>query len=164
MTQTGGGSGEIGKRRRKEGRGGKGSRRDGGREEKREEKVLCHLASALVGHFKSPSNESANWSLRNTGPVTSWNRSISVPCPLEGKEVAEPWVTRGGAGDLPQISNWDSLSLPVLLPNMISRRTGQIVLVNNIQAKFGIPFRTACKSLRQNRGVLAVCLCQSKHL
>ncbi|ERE69451.1 dehydrogenase/reductase SDR family member 7C-like protein [Cricetulus griseus] len=31
----------------------------------------------------------------------------------------------------------------VLLPNMISRRTGQIVLVNNIQAKFGIPFRTA---------------------
>ncbi|CAO2643660.1 Dehydrogenase/reductase SDR family member 7C, partial [Lemmus lemmus] len=31
----------------------------------------------------------------------------------------------------------------VLLPNMISRRTGQIVLVNSIQAKFGIPFRTA---------------------
>ncbi|XP_004712065.1 dehydrogenase/reductase SDR family member 7C isoform X2 [Echinops telfairi] len=30
-----------------------------------------------------------------------------------------------------------------LLPNMISRRTGQIVLVNNIQGKFGIPFRTA---------------------
>ncbi|KAI2581382.1 DHRS7C isoform 1 [Pan troglodytes] len=29
-----------------------------------------------------------------------------------------------------------------LLPNMISRRTGQIVLVNNIQGKFGIPFRT----------------------
>lgn len=40
---------------------------------------------------------------------------------------------------------------------MISRRTGQIVLVNNIQAKFGIPFRTACKSLKQKRGVLAVC-------
>ncbi|XP_007522704.1 dehydrogenase/reductase SDR family member 7C [Erinaceus europaeus] len=31
----------------------------------------------------------------------------------------------------------------VLLPNMISRRTGQIVLVNNIQGKIGIPFRTA---------------------
>ncbi|XP_021094093.1 dehydrogenase/reductase SDR family member 7C isoform X3 [Heterocephalus glaber] len=31
----------------------------------------------------------------------------------------------------------------VLLPNMISRRTGQIVLVNNIQGKFGLPFRTA---------------------
>ncbi|XP_020821651.1 dehydrogenase/reductase SDR family member 7C [Phascolarctos cinereus] len=30
-----------------------------------------------------------------------------------------------------------------LLPNMISRRTGQIVLVNNIQGKFGIPLRTA---------------------
>ncbi|TEA35304.1 hypothetical protein DBR06_SOUSAS2810188, partial [Sousa chinensis] len=30
-----------------------------------------------------------------------------------------------------------------LLPNMISRRTGQIVLVNNIQGKLGIPFRTA---------------------
>ncbi|XP_049491333.1 dehydrogenase/reductase SDR family member 7C-like [Panthera uncia] len=30
-----------------------------------------------------------------------------------------------------------------LLPDMISRRTGQIVLVNNIQGKFGIPFRTA---------------------
>ncbi|KAI5934774.1 Dehydrogenase/reductase SDR family member 7C [Manis javanica] len=31
----------------------------------------------------------------------------------------------------------------VLLPSMISRRTGQIVLVNKIQGKFGIPFRTA---------------------
>ncbi|XP_066120394.1 dehydrogenase/reductase SDR family member 7C [Saccopteryx bilineata] len=31
----------------------------------------------------------------------------------------------------------------VLLPNMISRRTGQIVLVNTIQGKLGIPFRTA---------------------
>uniref|UniRef100_A0A4X1VDA9 Dehydrogenase/reductase SDR family member 7C n=1 Tax=Sus scrofa TaxID=9823 RepID=A0A4X1VDA9_PIG len=30
-----------------------------------------------------------------------------------------------------------------LLPNMISRRTGQIVLVNNIQGRLGIPFRTA---------------------
>uniref|UniRef100_F7EM32 Dehydrogenase/reductase SDR family member 7C n=1 Tax=Monodelphis domestica TaxID=13616 RepID=F7EM32_MONDO len=30
-----------------------------------------------------------------------------------------------------------------LLPNMISRRTGQIVLVNNIQGRFGIPLRTA---------------------
>ncbi|XP_036612242.1 dehydrogenase/reductase SDR family member 7C [Trichosurus vulpecula] len=30
-----------------------------------------------------------------------------------------------------------------LLPNMISRRTGQIVLVSNIQGKFGIPLRTA---------------------
>ncbi|XP_006177009.1 dehydrogenase/reductase SDR family member 7C isoform X1 [Camelus ferus] len=30
-----------------------------------------------------------------------------------------------------------------LLPNMISRRTGQIVLVNNLQGKLGIPFRTA---------------------
>ncbi|XP_057572253.1 dehydrogenase/reductase SDR family member 7C isoform X1 [Hippopotamus amphibius kiboko] len=30
-----------------------------------------------------------------------------------------------------------------LLPNMISRRTGQIVLVNSIQGKLGIPFRTA---------------------
>ncbi|XP_006275615.1 dehydrogenase/reductase SDR family member 7C [Alligator mississippiensis] len=30
-----------------------------------------------------------------------------------------------------------------LLPNMISRRTGQIVLVNNIQGKIGIPFRAA---------------------
>jgi hypothetical protein len=50
-----------------------------------------------------------------------------------------------------QISLWDSLYFPVLLPNMISRRTGQIVLVNNIQAKFGIPFRTACKSLRQKK-------------
>ncbi|XP_070592036.1 dehydrogenase/reductase SDR family member 7C [Erythrolamprus reginae] len=29
------------------------------------------------------------------------------------------------------------------LPNMISRRTGQIVLVNNIQGKLGIPFRAA---------------------
>ncbi|XP_053426478.1 dehydrogenase/reductase SDR family member 7C isoform X1 [Nycticebus coucang] len=33
--------------------------------------------------------------------------------------------------------------LPALLPNMVSRRTGQIVLVNNIQGKFGIPFHTA---------------------
>ncbi|ELK31848.1 Dehydrogenase/reductase SDR family member 7C [Myotis davidii] len=33
--------------------------------------------------------------------------------------------------------------LVILLPNMISRRTGQIVLVNNIQGKLGIPFRTA---------------------
>ncbi|XP_054997240.1 dehydrogenase/reductase SDR family member 7C isoform X2 [Sorex araneus] len=31
----------------------------------------------------------------------------------------------------------------VLLPNMLSRRTGQIILVNNIQGKFGIPFRTS---------------------
>ncbi|XP_044528315.1 dehydrogenase/reductase SDR family member 7C [Gracilinanus agilis] len=30
-----------------------------------------------------------------------------------------------------------------LLPNMISRRTGQIVLVSNIQGRFGIPLRTA---------------------
>uniref|UniRef100_A0A8C3WX21 Dehydrogenase/reductase SDR family member 7C n=1 Tax=Catagonus wagneri TaxID=51154 RepID=A0A8C3WX21_9CETA len=30
-----------------------------------------------------------------------------------------------------------------LLPNMISRRTGQIVLVNNIQGRLGVPFRTA---------------------
>ncbi|GAB5580519.1 dehydrogenase/reductase SDR family member 7B isoform X3 [Prionailurus iriomotensis] len=30
-----------------------------------------------------------------------------------------------------------------LLPDMITRRTGQIVLVNNIQGKLGIPFRTA---------------------
>ncbi|XP_054833178.1 dehydrogenase/reductase SDR family member 7C [Eublepharis macularius] len=30
-----------------------------------------------------------------------------------------------------------------LLPNMISRRTGQIVLVNNIQGKLGVPFRAA---------------------
>ncbi|XP_013912759.1 PREDICTED: dehydrogenase/reductase SDR family member 7C [Thamnophis sirtalis] len=29
------------------------------------------------------------------------------------------------------------------LPNMISRRTGQIVLVNNIQGKLGVPFRAA---------------------
>ncbi|KAG8128971.1 hypothetical protein E2320_015705 [Naja naja] len=29
------------------------------------------------------------------------------------------------------------------LPNMVSRRTGQIVLVNNIQGKLGVPFRTA---------------------
>ena len=32
-----------------------------------------------------------------------------------------------------------------ILPNMISRRTGQIVLVNSIQGKIGIPFRAACK-------------------
>ena len=37
---------------------------------------------------------------------------------------------------------------------MISRRTGQIVLVNNIQGKLGIPFRTACKLLRQRHFVL----------
>ncbi|NXU88562.1 DRS7C reductase, partial [Xiphorhynchus elegans] len=30
-----------------------------------------------------------------------------------------------------------------ILPNMISRRTGQIVLINNIQGKIGIPFRAA---------------------
>ncbi|XP_060109141.1 dehydrogenase/reductase SDR family member 7C [Heteronotia binoei] len=30
-----------------------------------------------------------------------------------------------------------------LLPNMVSRRTGQIVLVNNIQGKLGVPFRAA---------------------
>uniref|UniRef100_A0A8C3SMZ5 Dehydrogenase/reductase SDR family member 7C n=1 Tax=Chelydra serpentina TaxID=8475 RepID=A0A8C3SMZ5_CHESE len=30
-----------------------------------------------------------------------------------------------------------------LLPNMISRRTGQVVLVNNIQGKLGVPFRAA---------------------
>ncbi|KFO18881.1 Dehydrogenase/reductase SDR family member 7C [Fukomys damarensis] len=43
----------------------------------------------------------------------------------------------------PTMSNYGSLYLLVLLPNMISRRTGQIVLVNNIQGKFGLPFRTA---------------------
>lgn len=32
-----------------------------------------------------------------------------------------------------------------ILPNMISRRTGQIVLINSIQGKIGIPFRAACK-------------------
>lgn len=42
---------------------------------------------------------------------------------------------------------------------MISRRTGQIVLVNNIQAKFGIPFRTACKSLRQKKKKKKRCPC-----
>uniref|UniRef100_A0A8D0KPJ2 Dehydrogenase/reductase SDR family member 7C n=1 Tax=Salvator merianae TaxID=96440 RepID=A0A8D0KPJ2_SALMN len=30
-----------------------------------------------------------------------------------------------------------------LLPNMLSRRTGQIILVNNIQGKLGVPFRAA---------------------
>ncbi|KAJ6660477.1 hypothetical protein lerEdw1_017901 [Lerista edwardsae] len=30
-----------------------------------------------------------------------------------------------------------------ILPNMISRRTGQVVLVNNIQGKVGVPFRAA---------------------
>ncbi|XP_010280528.1 PREDICTED: dehydrogenase/reductase SDR family member 7C, partial [Phaethon lepturus] len=30
-----------------------------------------------------------------------------------------------------------------ILPNMISRRTGQIVLINSIQGKIGIPFRAA---------------------
>ncbi|XP_034960496.1 dehydrogenase/reductase SDR family member 7C [Zootoca vivipara] len=30
-----------------------------------------------------------------------------------------------------------------LIPNMISRRTGQVVLVNNIQGKVGVPFRGA---------------------
>ncbi|XP_062976462.1 dehydrogenase/reductase SDR family member 7C [Elgaria multicarinata webbii] len=30
-----------------------------------------------------------------------------------------------------------------LIPNMISRRTGQVVLVNNIQGKLGVPFRAA---------------------
>ncbi|XP_020641555.3 dehydrogenase/reductase SDR family member 7C [Pogona vitticeps] len=30
-----------------------------------------------------------------------------------------------------------------LIPNMISRRTGQIILVNNIQGKLGVPFRAA---------------------
>ncbi|XP_065604693.1 dehydrogenase/reductase SDR family member 7C isoform X2 [Cyrtonyx montezumae] len=30
-----------------------------------------------------------------------------------------------------------------ILPNMISRRTGQIILVNSIQGKIGIPFRAA---------------------
>lgn len=34
---------------------------------------------------------------------------------------------------------------PAILPNMISRRTGQIVLINSIQGKLGIPFRAACK-------------------
>ncbi|XP_024604238.1 dehydrogenase/reductase SDR family member 7C isoform X3 [Neophocaena asiaeorientalis asiaeorientalis] len=40
-----------------------------------------------------------------------------------------------------------------LLPNMISRRTGQIVLVNNIQGKLGIPFRTAFFFRRLTYGV-----------
>ncbi|KFZ50703.1 Dehydrogenase/reductase SDR family member 7C, partial [Podiceps cristatus] len=30
-----------------------------------------------------------------------------------------------------------------ILPNMISRRTGQIILINSIQGKIGIPFRAA---------------------
>ncbi|XP_042310295.1 dehydrogenase/reductase SDR family member 7C [Sceloporus undulatus] len=30
-----------------------------------------------------------------------------------------------------------------LIPNMISRRTGQVILVNNIQGKVGVPFRAA---------------------
>uniref|UniRef100_A0A8D2ITE4 Dehydrogenase/reductase SDR family member 7C n=1 Tax=Varanus komodoensis TaxID=61221 RepID=A0A8D2ITE4_VARKO len=30
-----------------------------------------------------------------------------------------------------------------LIPNMISRRTGQVVLLNNIQGKLGVPFRAA---------------------
>ncbi|NWH37744.1 DRS7C reductase, partial [Chloropsis hardwickii] len=33
--------------------------------------------------------------------------------------------------------------LAAILPNMISRRTGQIVLINSIQGKIGIPFRAA---------------------
>ncbi|XP_064423747.1 dehydrogenase/reductase (SDR family) member 7Cb isoform X3 [Latimeria chalumnae] len=33
-----------------------------------------------------------------------------------------------------------------LLPSMMSRRTGQIVLVNNIQGRIGIPFRAASTS------------------
>lgn len=32
-----------------------------------------------------------------------------------------------------------------ILPSMISRRSGQIVLINSIQGKIGIPFRAACK-------------------
>ncbi|MGH0125279.1 UNVERIFIED_CONTAM: hypothetical protein FKN15_022335 [Acipenser sinensis] len=31
-----------------------------------------------------------------------------------------------------------------LLPSMISRRSGQLVLVNSIQGRLGVPFRTAC--------------------
>ncbi|NWY07531.1 DRS7C reductase, partial [Nothoprocta ornata] len=30
-----------------------------------------------------------------------------------------------------------------LLPNMISRKTGQVVLINSIQGKIGVPFRAA---------------------
>ncbi|XP_072259384.1 dehydrogenase/reductase SDR family member 7C isoform X1 [Pyxicephalus adspersus] len=33
--------------------------------------------------------------------------------------------------------------IKAILPHMISRRTGQIVLVNNIQGKLGVPFRAA---------------------
>ncbi|KAM4031586.1 dehydrogenase/reductase SDR family member 7C isoform 1-T2 [Anomaloglossus baeobatrachus] len=33
--------------------------------------------------------------------------------------------------------------IKTILPHMISRRTGQIVLVNNIQGKLGVPFRAA---------------------
>ncbi|NXO26721.1 DRS7C reductase, partial [Cisticola juncidis] len=47
----------------------------------------------------------------------------------------------------PSSFTYESLSsislFAAILPNMISRRTGQIVLINSIQGKLGIPFRAA---------------------
>lgn len=43
-----------------------------------------------------------------------------------------------------------------ILPNMISRRTGQIVLINSIQGKIGIPFRAACKLCIAKMYILAL--------
>jgi len=35
-----------------------------------------------------------------------------------------------------------------LLPSMMSRRTGHLLLVNSIQGKLAVPFRTACEFLQ----------------
>ena len=39
-----------------------------------------------------------------------------------------------------------------ILPSMISRRGGHIVLVNSIQGKLALPFRTTCKNMLQAGG------------
>lgn len=36
-----------------------------------------------------------------------------------------------------------------VLPSMMSRRSGQIVLVNSIQGRLAIPFRSSCELLRR---------------
>lgn len=46
------------------------------------------------------------------------------------------------------------ISVSGVLPSMISRRTGHLVLINSIQGKLTVPFRTTCefKSLWQELG------------
>ena len=39
----------------------------------------------------------------------------------------------------------DGVSLPGVLPSMISRRTGHLLLVNSIQGKLAVPFRATCE-------------------